>query len=170
MAQEEISVEYSTLLHIQVGPSSPEKPRHCDKPASLCRQNIKLFAPQAITKYSILTLHSYYFGGTRCATKREVASSIPDGIIGIFQWLNPSSRTMVLGSTQPLTEMSTNNISWGDKGGRCVRLTTLPPSCTDYVWNLWEPEPPAALRACPGLYRDRYAFTITAIVLEIMPS
>jgi len=30
---------------------------------------------------------------------------------------------MALGSTQPLTEMSTGSISWG-KGGRCVRLTT----------------------------------------------
>jgi len=25
---------------------------------------------------------------------------------------------MVLGSTQPLTEISTRDISWGDKGGR----------------------------------------------------
>jgi len=33
---------------------------------------------------------------------------------------------MALGSTQPLTEMSTRSISW-DKSGRCVRLTTLPP-------------------------------------------
>jgi hypothetical protein len=33
---------------------------------------------------------------------------------------------MSLGSTQPLTEMSTRNISWG-KDGRCVGLTTLPP-------------------------------------------
>jgi len=41
---------------------------------------------------------------------------------------NPSCRTMALGSTQTLTEMSTRCISWG-KGGRCVRLTTLPPSC-----------------------------------------
>jgi hypothetical protein len=30
-----------------------------------------------------------------------------------FHWHNPSGRTMVLGSTQPLTEMSTINISWG---------------------------------------------------------
>ena len=30
---------------------------------------------------------------------------------------------MALGSTQPLTEMSTRNTS-GGKGGRCVRLTT----------------------------------------------
>ena len=46
-----------------------------------------------------------------CATSRQVAVSIPDGIIGIFH--NPSGRTMALGLTQPLTEMSTRNISWG---------------------------------------------------------
>jgi len=33
---------------------------------------------------------------------------------------------MVLGLTQPLTEMSTRYISWGEKDGRCVELTTLP--------------------------------------------
>ena len=32
-----------------------------------------------------------------------------DDVIGIFH----SGRTMTLGSTQPLTEMSTGNISWG---------------------------------------------------------
>ena len=48
-----------------------------------------------------------------CATNRKVARSIPDGVIGIFHWHNPSDRTMALGSTQPLTEMSTRNISWG---------------------------------------------------------
>jgi len=35
-----------------------------------------------------------------------------DGVIGIFHF---SGRTMVLGLTQPLTEMSTRNISWGVK-------------------------------------------------------
>jgi hypothetical protein len=50
-------------------------------------------------------------GGT--ATNRKVAGSIPDGVIGIFHWHNPSDRTMALGSTQPLTEMSTRSISWG---------------------------------------------------------
>ena len=43
-----------------------------------------------------------------CATNRKVAGSIPDGVIGIFP-----DRTMALGSTQPLTEMSTRRISWG---------------------------------------------------------
>jgi hypothetical protein len=30
-----------------------------------------------------------------------------------LHWHNPVGRTMALGSTQPLTEMSTRNISWG---------------------------------------------------------
>jgi len=45
-----------------------------------------------------------------CATNRKVAGSIPDGVIRIFHWHNPSDRTMVLGSTQPLTEMSTGTV------------------------------------------------------------
>jgi hypothetical protein len=48
-----------------------------------------------------------------CATNRKVTGSIPDGVIGIFHWHNPSGRTMSLGSTQPLTEMSTRKIYWG---------------------------------------------------------
>ena len=50
----------------------------------------------------------------RCrATNRKVAGSIPDSVIGIFHWYNPSDRTMALGSAQPLTEMSTRSISCG---------------------------------------------------------
>jgi len=45
----------------------------------------------------------------------KVAGSIRDDVIGIFLH-NPSSCTMALGMTQPLTEMSTRNISWGEKG------------------------------------------------------
>jgi hypothetical protein len=36
----------------------------------------------------------------------EVAGSIPNEVTGFFNCPNPSSRTMALGSTQPLTEMS----------------------------------------------------------------
>jgi hypothetical protein len=50
-----------------------------------------------------------------CATNRKVAGSIPDGVTGIFRWHNPVGRTTALGSTQPLTEMSTRNIPWGVK-------------------------------------------------------
>jgi hypothetical protein len=38
--------------------------------------------------------------------------SIPDGVIVIFHWHNPSGRAMVLGSTQTLTDASTRHISW----------------------------------------------------------
>jgi hypothetical protein len=44
-----------------------------------------------------------------------VAASIPDHINGIFHRHNPSGRTMAMGLTQPLTEMSTRNIFWGIK-------------------------------------------------------
>ena len=49
------------------------------------------------------------------ASNRKFVDSIPDGVILIFHCFNPSSRTMALGSTQPLTEMSTRNIPWGVK-------------------------------------------------------
>jgi hypothetical protein len=41
---------------------------------------------------------------------RKVVGSIPNEVIGFFNLPNPSSRTMSLGSTQPLTEMSTRNL------------------------------------------------------------
>jgi hypothetical protein len=54
-------------------------------------------------------------------------------------------RNMALGSTQPLTEMSTNNITWWEKGGQGVGLTTLLPSCADCLEILgvptsWNPQ------------------------------
>ena len=68
------------------------------------------------------TVINNYKWGTRwrswfrqCAKSRKVAGSNPHGFIGIFHWYNPSGRTMALGLTQPLTEMSTRNISWGVK-------------------------------------------------------
>ena len=45
----------------------------------------------------------------------KVAGSIPHGGIGIFHWHNLSGRTMAQELTQPLTEKSTTNISWGLK-------------------------------------------------------
>jgi len=71
----------------------------------------------------------YYAMGTRwrcwlrhCTTSRKVAGSIPDGVITSFHLHRTSCRTMALGSTQPLTEMSTS-----------VELTTLPPSCAGFL-------------------------------------
>ena len=61
---------------------------------------------------------------------------------------------MALGSTQPLKEMSTRNISWGGKGSRCIGLTTLPPSCADCL-EIWKPQTPGTpsgpVQACHGI-------------------
>ena len=53
----------------------------------------------------------------------------------MFLWHNPSGRTVALGSTQPLTEMSTRNISWGLRRPvrRADNLTTF--MCW-LSWNL----------------------------------
>jgi len=64
----------------------------------------------------------------RCsAANWKVAVSIPDGVVGIFHWHNPSDRTRSLGSTQPLTEMSTRSISWREKRPvlKADNLTTM---------------------------------------------
>jgi hypothetical protein len=57
---------------------------------------------------------------------------------------------MALGSTQPVTEMSTRNISLGGKGDWCVGLTTLPPSSANCL-EIWEPQGHGTLRARQGL-------------------
>jgi len=60
---------------------------------------------------------------------------------------------MVMELTQLLRETSTRNIYWwggrGCKGGRCVGLTTLLPSCADCL-DIWEPQPPGTF-ALPHL-------------------
>ena len=77
------------------------------------------FAPKAGNKSTIQSRAAWRENSRwrsclrQCATSRKVAGSIPDGVIRIFHWRNPSGHTMALGSTQPLTEMSTRNISWG---------------------------------------------------------
>jgi len=58
---------------------------------------------------------------------------------------------MALGSTRPLTEMSTRLFP-GGKSGRWVRLTTLPPSCAVVVksGNIKFLEHSGLLQACKG--------------------
>jgi len=41
----------------------------------------------------------------------------------------------------------------GCKAGRFVALTALLPSCAD-LHEIWAPQPPGAVRACPGLHMD----------------
>jgi hypothetical protein len=61
-----------------------------------------------------------------------VAGSIPDGIIGFFNWTNPSNRTMSLGLRQPVTEMSTSNLP-GGKGRPTCKADNLTAICEPIV-------------------------------------
>ena len=70
--------------------------------------------------FKVTGYHSH--GGTgwrswfrHCAANLEVAGSIPDSVIGIFHWHNPSGHTTALGLTRP-------------KSVQCVRPPTLLPS------------------------------------------
>jgi len=38
----------------------------------------------------------------------------------------------------------------GGKGGLCIRLTTFPPSCVNYL-EVLEPKSPETVRECPGI-------------------
>jgi hypothetical protein len=62
-----------------------------------------------------------------CASSRKVAGSNSDELITFFSIYYSSSRTMALGSTQPLTEMSTRNLLGGSKGrpARKANLTAI---------------------------------------------
>jgi hypothetical protein len=99
-----------------------------------------------------------------CGRNRKLAGSIPDGIIRFFYWLNPSGRTIILGSTQPQTEMSTRNILRGVKGGRCVGPTALPPSCADCL-DILDP-----VQACIGIVFIFLSYEICFIVSMVMGS
>jgi hypothetical protein len=72
--------------------------------------------PQNFWYYRLLCRHristKLSYGFMVAGARLKVAPSILEGVFRIFHWRNPSGRTMALGSTQPVTEMSTTNISW----------------------------------------------------------
>jgi hypothetical protein len=88
---------------------------------------------------------------------------IPDEV-DFLNLPNPSSRTMALGSPQPLTEISTKNLPGGKKCRR-VGLTSLPPSISGMSENA------GASTSCnpkglQGLYRENFTLLIKISVPE----
>jgi hypothetical protein len=47
---------------------------------------------------------------------------------------------------QPVKEVRTRNISWGE-GGRCVGLSNVPPSCADCL-EIWKSQPSGTPTSC----------------------
>jgi hypothetical protein len=83
---------------------------------------------------------------------------VPDKV-DFFNLPNPSSCTMALGSTQPLTKMSTRNLPGGKSGWR-VGLTTLPPSVIRMSENVGA-STSVNPKGLHGLYRSNFIFTFT---------
>ena len=75
----------------------------------------------------------------------------------IFHWFNSSGRTVALGSTQPLTEISTRDLPRGVKvaGAHGSQPCDLH---MPTVWKSWEPQPPGAFGTYIGLYRESFTF------------
>ena len=108
----------------------------------------------------VLTLCTVDCGGMRwrswlrhCATSWKVTGLIPDSVIGIFHWHNPSSCTKALGLTLSLREMSTRNISWRVKAASAygwqpydIHVQSVLKSGS---LNLLEPSGP--VQACNGI-------------------
>jgi hypothetical protein len=62
---------------------------------------------------------------------------------------------MVLGSTQPLTEMSTRNLP-GVKGWLTLKADNLTSICEPIVQKIWEPRPLTTLWAFMACYKDSF--------------
>jgi hypothetical protein len=84
-----------------------------------------------------------------------VAGFIPHEVIRFFNWPNPSSRTMALGSTQPLTEISTRNLP-GSKRRPARKAGNLTAICEPIVQKMWEPRRLTTLWVFTACYRDSF--------------
>ena len=89
-----------------------------------------------------------------CATNRKVAGSIPAGVIGFF--IDIKFFRSHYGPGVSLYQKWVPGVFPGGKGGRCVRLTTLPPSCAVVMksgkLNFLEPSGPVQARNETALY------------------
>jgi len=72
---------------------------------------------------------------------------------------------MSTGSTQPLTEIRTRNISRGDKGGRCVGLTNFQTSCAECL-EIWEPQTPGNLLSLSRTVKGELYLYFTRRMIE----
>jgi hypothetical protein len=74
-----------------------------------------------------------------------------------FSFFNPSSRTMALGLTQPLTEMSTRNIPAG-KQRPAHKADNLTAICEQIVQKMWKPQHLTTLWASTASCMDTFTF------------
>jgi hypothetical protein len=72
---------------------------------------------------------------------------------------NPSSRTMALGSSQPLTEMNTRNLP-GGKGQSAHKADNLTAICEPIVLKMWKPRRLTTLWTFTVCYKDSFTLLL----------
>jgi hypothetical protein len=123
-------------------------PYNCYQVHDIYFKTIQPFETQIITKRYLFLPH---------CKKKRVAGSIPDRFIGIFHWINPSGRSMELDSFSYINKYQ--NFLLRVKAARAYGWQTYHLH-VPIVYKLWQPQPPGALGACPGLYRDSFNFLL----------
>jgi hypothetical protein len=84
----------------------------------------------------------------------------PTTSLDFFNWPNPSSRTVALGLTQRLREMSIRNLP-GGKGRPAREAGSLTATCEPIILKIWEPRRLTTLWASTACYRDSFTFFMT---------
>jgi hypothetical protein len=92
--------------------------------------------------------------------KWKVAVSILVEVTGFFNWPNPFSSTVAMGSNKPLTEMSARKLP-GGKGRPAREAVNLTAICEAIVQKMWEPRRLTTLWASMACYRDSFSFLNT---------
>ena len=100
-----------------------------------------------VTFYTVYIISGVCIGTIGRGTALQAGRSwvwFPMVPLEFFIWHNPSGHTVALGSTQPLREMRTRNISWEVKatGATADKLTTFMCrlSWNLEVWTSWNPQ------------------------------
>jgi hypothetical protein len=119
--------EISTAKHHDASSRELDKQKYLRKSHN---QNSQYSLLQTVTEKTSRNIsqtpHVVGAHGSVAATSWKVAGSIPDEV-NFFNLPNPSSRTIVLGSTQSLTEMSTRNLPGGKgrQGHKAENFTAI---------------------------------------------
>jgi hypothetical protein len=101
------------------------------------------------------------------ASSRAVADSIPHEVNEFyFNVPNPSSCTMPRGLTEPLTEMSTRNLS-GGKAQPASKPDNLIVISEPIVYKLSEPPRLTIFWASTACYRDNFAYVCILMYINI---
>ena len=120
---------------------------------------IAIFGKSPISENKCILKLTMFIPNMRITRKALVFIMIPSSSLQIHMvnTYTSSGRTMALGSTQPQTNEYQEHFL-GGKGGRCVGLTTLSPSCFDCLES-WESQPPGTLTACTGIALPLHTYT-----------